>query len=435
MIYDKQKFSPSALSDRHSVKHQGEWRKHDNPLAEILRNQSLKVHFQPIVSLKKKTVIGVESLARATDPESGEALPPQQLFDWAAEQEGQTVELDRLCCRKAMQSFLPLADLPQKPLIFVNFESSVLDKGVLSSGYLHRTVLEAGISPSDVVIEINESKVVDLEALRRFVDIHRRQGFLIALDDLGAGFSNLARIFLLKPEIVKLDRSLIMGIENDFYKREIFKALVGLGRRVGSLILAEGVESEEEVSACVDLGADLAQGYFFGRPAAPDRLPLEILETQLNTTLLRLRQQATEHWTEWYQDLEKTLDLLARLTAELSNQGVSSFDEALNHMISWSPTMECLYVLDHFGTQVSDTVESPAMAVLPRTRLFYPAKKGTDHSSKEYFYGLLDGQLPRYTTEVYLSLASGKLCRTISFRFKDKGGMPYVLCLDLNAAN
>lgn len=414
----------------------GDWspRSGESPAWEsVLAAGSLEIHFQPIISLKQKSIIGVEGLARPKEPGSDRPIQPLDLFAWAARR-GRTVELDRLCRRRALASFSPMADAPQAPLLFLNFESSVLDQGVLGSGALSRAVREAGLAPDRIVIEINESKVVDVGALARFVEAHRAQGFLFALDDLGAGFSNLDRIGLLKPEILKLDRALVTGIESDFHKQELFKSMVGLGRRLGSLILAEGVETEAEVSACVDLGADLVQGFFFGRPSAADRLSLELVDSHLSEAAEKQRKRAAERLKRDRAERVARVELMLGLVSELALCRYPGYAGLLDELIARSSAIECLYVLNPEGLQVTPTVAAPSMAAAPRSRLFQPAAQGTDHSSKEYFYGLSEGRHPLYATEPYLSLASGKACRTLSCRFQDADGNPFILCLDIGVA-
>ena len=399
---------------------------------DILRRDALDIHFQPIVSLKTKTILGVEALARPVDGRSGRPIPPLAWFAWA-ERWGKTLEVDRLCRRHALKSFVPLAEKSAAPLLFLNFECSVLDQGVLGSGVLSQTVKEAGLEPRNVVIEINESRVIDVAALQRFVEARRAEGFLIALDDIGAGFSNLPRIALLKPEILKLDRALVAGVEADYHKQEVFKSLVGLGQRVGALVLAEGAETEEEVSACVDLGADLVQGFYFGRPASVENLSLEAVGDRLAFSSASQKKRAVERLRLRRAEMENHYSLLSALVLELTASSQPVFDGVLERLASAAPEIECVYILDARGIQVTPTALSPSMRRNPPSRLFQPAQKGTDHSSKEYFFALLDGELSRYTTDAYLSLASGKRCRTLSCRFADPDGTLFVLCLDVNA--
>jgi EAL domain-containing protein (putative c-di-GMP-specific phosphodiesterase class I) len=400
---------------------------------DILSRGAIDVHFQPILSLKQKSIIGLEALARPVDGRTGRAIPPLDLFAWAAAH-GRTVALDRLCRRQALAGFAPLAGGPQAPLLFLNFESSVLDQGVLGSGVLSKAVRDAGLSPGQIVVEINESKVSDAAALARFVEVHRDQGFLFALDDLGTGFSNLARIGLLKPEILKLDRSLVVGIGTDFHKQELCKSLVGLGRRVGSLILAEGVETEEELSTCVDLGADLLQGFYFGRPAAAARLSLAALDAHLAETAEKQRKRSAESLARQRTGKLARMELMLKLVAETALVSASGFAAVLARVAGLAPEIECLYVLDPEGAQVTPTVTAQAATAKVRSRLFQPATQGADHSTKEYFYALAEGGHRLYATEPYLSLASGGLCRTLSCHFQDVDGHGFILCLDIAVA-
>jgi EAL domain-containing protein (putative c-di-GMP-specific phosphodiesterase class I) len=96
--------------------------------------------------------------------------------------------------------------------------------------------------------------------LRDFVEGHRDAGYLVALDDIGKGHSNLDRIFLLKPDIIKVDRSIVTKIESNYHQQEVFKSMVQLARRIGALVVAEGVETRDEALHCVECGAICCRG-------------------------------------------------------------------------------------------------------------------------------------------------------------------------------
>jgi hypothetical protein len=96
------------------------------------------------------------------------------------------------------------------------------------------------------------------------------------------------------------------------------------------------------------------------------------------------------------------------------------------------PKVECCYVLDELGVQVTDTIGSVSLARRSNGGMFRPAPRGSDHSLKEYFYVLMDAELPKYTSDPYVSMASGNLCRTISTRFRVATETHnYVLCVDV----
>ena len=106
--------------------------------------------------------------------------------------------------------------------------------------------------------------------MRSLVDLLRSRGFLIVLDDVGSGHSNLDRIPFIKPDLLKVDRTLIARIDTDYHKRGTLKSLVDLGRKIGALVVAEGVETEGEAMVALELGADLLQGLCLGRPNDAD---------------------------------------------------------------------------------------------------------------------------------------------------------------------
>jgi hypothetical protein len=127
--------------------------------------------------------------------------------------------------------------------------------------------------------------------------------------------------------------------------------------------------------------------------------------------------------------------ILNRILGELAGATVGEFDGILSRQLGEDPKIDCLYVLDDAGVQVTETISRADLAERPGGAMFRPAPRGTDHSLKEYFYVLTDVELPKYTTDPYVSLASGQLCRTISTCFRDAAGAvrTFVLCVDVRA--
>ncbi|HTC19532.1 MAG TPA: EAL domain-containing protein, partial [bacterium] len=240
-------------------------------LREIIDGERVEAHFQPIVSLKRRSIVGLEGLTRGLQPGSPSVISPMDLFHQAAIQ-GLQLELDRLCRKKIMDDFRKIHAASPELILSVNLDASILDQGVVGSGHLRQQVSEMGLKPENIAIEIIESDVEDLKELQRFVQLYRDYGFLIALDDVGAGHSNLNRIPLIKPDILKIDRFLIQDIQDDFYKQEVLKSLVRMARHLGTLIIAEGVETEEEAVCLLDMDVDMIQGYYFSRPQKPGEL-------------------------------------------------------------------------------------------------------------------------------------------------------------------
>ena len=176
-------------------------------IRNIIENQSLTAYFQQIVSVSRKTVIGIEGLIRGIDMESGEVITPKKLFN-EANAEGVTLELDRACRSKILEEFSRVYELNSEKLLFLNIDAAIIET-VIGSDYLMNQVREHGICPRNIVIEISENSYLDSATLKRFADTYRQWGFMIALDDVGTGFSNMDRILLVRPDIIKIDYSLV----------------------------------------------------------------------------------------------------------------------------------------------------------------------------------------------------------------------------------
>jgi EAL domain-containing protein (putative c-di-GMP-specific phosphodiesterase class I) len=399
-------------------------------LDEIIDKGAILTHFQPQVSLKRKAVIGLEALSRGFDAQSGELIPPGILFGQARDPQLR-LALDRACRIKAAESFAQLHRRDKSIMLSMNIDAACISEETRGSNHLLRLIKRCDICPSNVIIEIIESRCEDVDALLEFVRFYRKKNFLIALDDVGAGFSNLDRIPLLKPDVLKLDRSLIAGVNEHFHKLEVARSFVQMANRLGCLVLAEGVETSEEVMCLLGNGVDVFQGFFFARPA-PGLDSVPGMAGKVDALAEKHRQNRTRRIAE-----EKRLFSSYDLTILTMCQGLSDtptrgLSQVLTRYLDEYAGIECLYVLDMKGRQVSDTLCNPAKLKKSKRLLYEPARMGADHSLKEYFLPIQAG-LEKYTTDPYISLASGNLCTTISHVFFHKcGGRHLILCADMS---
>jgi EAL domain-containing protein (putative c-di-GMP-specific phosphodiesterase class I) len=398
-------------------------------LDRILKAESVVTHFQPILSVKRKRIVGFEALGRGMDPVSGEVVSPGALFGKAEGDKRR--RLDRLFLHSGLKTYASSVRETADALLFLNCDVKVLSNVGSRVEELVGWSREAGIPPGSHVLEILESESASLELLKEFVDRHRESGYLVALDDVGKGHSNLDRIFLLKPDIIKVDRSIVQNLEHHYHQQEVFKSLVQLARRIGALVVAEGVESRDEALGCVECGADMLQGYFFSKPQAS--IPpghgdyLGILATAM-TAEYRVRRLAKEMArTARHTTYHHIADLLV---SKMARTPVEGFGKKLEVLIQRAPFVEALYILDESGTQVTDGVFNPQSGTRTGGALFRPPEKGVDHSMKDYFYTLMASQT-RYISEPYVSLASGRLCATLSAPFKDSKKTMFILCVDM----
>ncbi len=222
----------------------------------------LKTAFQPIIDTRSGEVFGFEALARI--PGSTCFNNIADLFPFA-EKIGQLYPVETLCRRQAIASYPNI--VKNKEMLFLNINPQILIDPEFASGHTRKLLSEKGLAPKDVVLEITErSAIEDFSTFRDALDHYRNQGYLIALDDVGAGYSSLQSVAELHPDFLKIDRSLIQGVNADPIKWALLETFVTFSKRIGCRIIAEGVETAEEMRTVVQLGVDYVQGFFVARP-------------------------------------------------------------------------------------------------------------------------------------------------------------------------
>lgn len=221
--------------------------------------------YQPIVALDTGGVVGYEALARGV-ADNGAVEMPHALFA-RAEREGRLRQLDLACWRAAIAGAVR-AELLDGPhvLLFVN----VLPDTIIAPGFREwalGALAEHGVPSTRVVLELNEGRRIDDYArVRNAVDRLRASGFLIAVDDVGTGHSGLQTLAELRPDLVKIDQSLVRGVHRDAARCAILEMFVVLAARLGARLVAEGIEKAAELGTVAGLGVELGQGYYLARP-------------------------------------------------------------------------------------------------------------------------------------------------------------------------
>lgn len=401
-------------------------------LKEIISEERIIVEFQSILSAHNHSIIGLEGLIRGQTREDS-LIRPIFLFD-AAREYGLCLELDRLCREKVFSAFESIHCFQENRLLFLNLETSFLSSEVVGSGYLLNQVAKHKIPPANIVVEIVESKTVDTGALIRFVNSCRECGFNIALDDMGAGHSNFDRISLLRPNIIKIDRSIIKGIGTNYFKQEIFKSLTNLSKRIGALTLAEGTETQKESLLCIEYGADLLQGFFFSLPRDIRCLDPTKEEQKLEYLLLAFRMKridivkARQVQNKQYQ---KTIRDIIR---KIQGKCLEEIEALLRETVDISDSIDALYVVNDEGIQITDTIMKESRRQHLNS-VFRAARKYENLSHNDYVYHLINTDLKKYKTDRYISFATGNLCMTLSNLFKGENGRLYILCADFLAGD
>ncbi|MHB8671340.1 MAG: sensor domain-containing phosphodiesterase, partial [Acidimicrobiales bacterium] len=207
--------------------------------------------FQPIVDLRTGRVVGAEALTRFTDDDR----VPMAWFAEAANI-GLGVDLELAAAKRGMAEFSKDSGL----YLSVNLSANALRPGC-------ELVRTADMDPSRVVVELTEHvEMVDYPALEATAAELRSLSARLALDDTGAGMSSLRRILQLKPEIIKLDIVLTIGIDRDPVRQALARALTTFATEIGALVIAEGIETTAQLKMITELGVPYGQGFLLGRP-------------------------------------------------------------------------------------------------------------------------------------------------------------------------
>lgn len=221
-------------------------------ISSVIERDDLTIVYQPIYRLEDNKVVGVEALSRFPDHEH---RGPAEWFAEAADF-GLGSALELAAVRAALRN---LNQLPDDVYLAINVSPELVVSGRLSK-------LLEGIPPRRIVLEVTEHEIIkDLAFFQRAL-APLRSRMRIAVDDAGAGYSGLRHILDVQPDIIKLDMSLTRNIDKDPARHALATALISFSRKIGSQIVAEGVETAGELQTLQDLGAHCAQGYYLQRP-------------------------------------------------------------------------------------------------------------------------------------------------------------------------
>ncbi len=234
-------------------------------LYDIIEHRKLTALYQPIIDLRKGSIIGYEALIRG--PSDSPLHSPIKLLR-LAHQSGLAYEVEKMCADVQVAGFLELK-LPGR--LFLNFSPNVLLlHGLLNKGSFN-LFQNTGLEPTQVVIELAEHGYTadyGLDMLLSATRRYREMGVKIALEDLGEGSSNLRLWSELRPDYIKIDRHLIQGVDKDPVKAQFVRSIQEIARSANSEVIAEGVETRAEMETAHALGISCGQGYYIARPVA-----------------------------------------------------------------------------------------------------------------------------------------------------------------------
>ena len=324
------------LPDSNLPRHSAKLLSGGGDLAALLRTGGLSPVFQPIASLKSGAVYAHEALIRG--PVNTAMRSPDALLK-AATAENLSFDFENQCVVAALDQWGAL----QNPgRLFVNISAAVLEKVMRLCGpdALTEQVSGFGVLPRMLVLEITEhERVTDMDRLARIVEIVRGAGVSLALDDFGDGRSSLRLWSQLKPEYVKIDKYFTRSISQHADKLKTIQALQQIAAIFNTALIAEGIETQDDLRVLRDLGIPFGQGYLLGYPQP---LPQEVIQSEALTVMLDRRISVfPEHSKAAQQGHLRPLNVI-----EAPAVGVETSNDDVATIFLASPHLHALAVTD-----------------------------------------------------------------------------------------
>lgn len=378
-------------------------------------------YFQPIVGAASGTIIGYEALARQHDA-NGRVISAGELFSSPDIAADQLIAWDRMVRRQALEQF---SQTNFNGYLTLNISAAWIDRITDFTALPTLLMLdEFTIDRSRIIIEITESKG-DLDNLVEIAAIYRRHGLKIAIDDFGAGFSQLERVMAIQPDIIKLDMQLFQNATKGGIASDIVHLISRLAKRTGCRIVCEGVETADDFHFGLNCGAQYMQGYLFSPATAQFKQPLHFQQqiSSLRKTFLKRTLVKEERKIQFISHIK---DLVGVLRKALETD--FNLNQLAAHPFEKSGVLR-FYLCNNQGDQISSNFN------FADGKWFDDATQlGFNWAWRPYFYQLLalESENDCYrivTSERYRDFNTDILCKTLSLRLDDER----ILLMDIAA--
>jgi EAL domain-containing protein (putative c-di-GMP-specific phosphodiesterase class I) len=386
---------------------------------------TLSTAIQPIYSIDHQRTIGYEALIRPTT-DQGKKVSPLTLLDMP-ETEQDAIYLDRLCRYTHLENFHQIIN--DNCWLFINISALASEKGREYGDFFPELLKKFNIKASNVVIEIIEDSVTDKHKLLDAINYYKEMGCMIAIDDFGAGHSNFERVWSLKPDIVKLDRSMILRATESDTTRQMLNSIVQVLHQANCLVVIEGVENEQEALTAMSSGSDFIQGFYFAKPQMSEQSAFDKSEifNKLSQKFIAMEQLKITN-----ENQQDKLYTSAFEQCIFNIQQGKSFAKATSGFNLLTDTKRC-YLLDHIGNQIEKTILFNKEQENRKFSQLQESEKGNWYR-KNYVIQAIKNHLRICISDPYRSITGDGMCITLSMSFNTQNRQQ-ILCLDINRSN
>ncbi len=364
--------------------------------------------FQPIISVPSGCIVGYEALARQRLPDN-RVISAGAIFSDPSVDKEYSLSLDRHIREQAIHA---ISRMPENTFLTINISPEWIDSQASNDPIpTIEMVRKLGVDPSRLVIEITEGQG-SISAIKRYVEHYREEGMRIAIDDFGAGYSELNRVVAIEPDLIKLDMRFFKSAIEGGIANEAVRAITYMAERTGCEVLCEGVETEEEFYFAIDCGATLIQGFLF-HPACEHFIAKK--ETQCKTKVYRQNflslkiHQEYEHIEAYKKNLQHVRDIQQFLNSAV-NEDWLHVDTKL--LLQVPANFIRFYICRRDGQQLSPNYEY-------KNNEWHIDESyvGLNWSGRPYLYQVIAVDATLSKSEVcsrpYRDHASKNLCQTI----------------------
>lgn len=329
-------------------------------IPEFIGEDSIVPHFQPIIQTSTRNIIGYEVLGRQfVPPNEYKSLGPK--FHNPKENIVENINIDRIIREKAVKQ---LKESGSNTQLFFNMMPNQLSvihtEDFMNPERFHIIQLaeKYGINKKNIVIEITEEEFQgEIEKLIRLVNVFRNYGFKIAIDDMGVGSSSLERIGYIHPDIIKVDIKIMRESLNKASFRQVLNAISKMSIKLGSDLLFEGVETEEELILALSMGANLLQGFYFSK-ATKEFQVTSHFSKNLKTILEKFSGLRFLEIAQDFQRQQEIVDKLSNILKDIEKKEGDELFRYVSEVLRTFPTdISHIFFCDLHGYQITPTYE------------------------------------------------------------------------------
>ncbi|WP_144154083.1 EAL domain-containing protein [Paraburkholderia sp. BCC1885] len=386
--------------------------------------RALTLHsvFQPVLSITHQRIVGYEALLRAFDP-VGLPVTPDVLFA-STRTAGEARELDRIARCLHVANFME--QNVEVGWLFLNTRPQVFETGWPQRTFIDELSAHFGLPQERIVIEVLEQPADDESAVASMLDASQPRDFLIAIDDFGTGFSNFDRVWRFRPDIVKLDRSLVARAGKRQGDESLISHLIAMLHQSGTLVLAEGVETDDELMILMQADVDFVQGFWLGQPKGSVQAACARVPALIDSMWRKFAEYERKYAGHRQLGFDGFAEAVLRAAATYATSGdLAEAAQRVFHI----PEARRVFVTDAQGEQTAPSISAPNVPPPPQRLAPLLATTRSNWSRRAYFKHALAAPGRVAMMGPHYSLIDGQDCYTAAVTL-DRGGKTTILCVD-----